>query len=169
MMVMIIIFFVILIPSFIIVAQQNNQLNGLLEEKKSLLEYLNQNKEVEAEFVYFRNKESQLNGIINQDVNFLPYYNLLTDSLKQASPSPLLDAIVITKDRTVNFTLRFSDTNSITSFLRFAESDKFLNNFSQLVISQFGIELKKGSSNYQLLLLGKFNPIDEDKDWLLSG
>ncbi len=157
-------FFVILIPSFIVVMQKNKQVEALYLEKKTLLQYLNQNKQVEAEFVYLRNKESQIKKIIDEDVNFLPYYNLLTDSLKQASPSPTLDAIIITKDRTINFTLLFEEPNSIISFLKFAESESFLKNFSQLFISQVTLESTKDSKNYQLLLIGKLNPIDETKN-----
>ena len=147
-----------------VVIQNNKKLDVLYTEKKNLLEYLAQNKEVEAEFVYLRNKQSQITKIIDEDVNFLPYYNLLTDSLKQASPSPILDAIIITKDRTINFTLKFNDSNSIISFLKFAESESFLKNFSQLFISQFNLQSKKGSPSYQLLLLGKLNPINEIKN-----
>ncbi len=163
-LVLVIIFFVILIPSFLAIIQNNKKLNSLYLEKKNLLEYLAAHKEVEAEFVYLRNKQSQIAKIIDEDVNFLPYYNLLTDSLKQASPSPILDAIIITKDRTINFTLKFNDPNSITSFLKFAESENFLKNFSQLFISQFNLESKKGNRNYQLLLIGKLNPINEIKN-----
>jgi len=163
-LVMVVLFFIILIPSFLTVIQNNKKLDQLYLEKKNLLEYLSANKEVEAEFIYLRNKQSQIAKIIQEDVNFLPYYNLLTDSLKQASPSPILDAIIITKDRTVNFTLRFDDPSSITSFLKFAESESFLKNFSQLYISQFNLESQKGSKNYQLLLIGKLNSINEIKD-----
>jgi len=163
-LVMVIVFFVILIPSFLTVVQNNKKLDALYLEKKNLLQYLATNKEVEAEFIYLRNKQSQITKVINEDVNFLPYYNLLTDSLKQASPSPMLDAIIITKDRTINFTLRFDDPKSITTFLKFAESEGFLKNFSQLYISQINLESKKGSQNYQLLLIGKLNPINEIKN-----
>jgi hypothetical protein len=159
-----VIFFIIFIFSFGITAQNNRKLNDLYLEKKNLLEYLANNKEVEAEFTYFRNKYTQLRSIIDQDVNFLPYYNLLTESLKQASPSPILDAIIITKDRTVNFTLRFDNPSSITSFLKFAESESFLKNFAQLFVGQFNLESKKGIQNYQLLLVGKLNPINEIKN-----
>jgi hypothetical protein len=159
-----VIFFIIFIFSFGITAQNNRKLNDLYLEKKNLLEYLANNKEVEAEFTYFRNKYTQLKSIIDEDVNFLPYYNLLTESLKQASPSPILDAIIITKDRTVNFTLRFDNPSSITSFLKFAESESFLKNFTQLFVGQFNLESKKGTQNYQLLLVGKLNPINEIKN-----
>jgi len=163
-LILVVIFFVISIPSFLLIIQSNKKLDALYLEKKNLLEYLTANKKVEAEFVYLKNKQTQITKIINEDVNFLPYCNLLTDSLKQASPSPTLDAIIITKDRTINFTLRFDDPNSIISFLKFAESEIFLNNFSQLYISQFNLESKKGNQAYQLLLIGKLNPIDETKN-----
>lgn len=155
---------VVITVSFLYLFSKNQQLERLMKEKKQILEFLSNNKQVEAEFIYFRNKQNRLISILNDDVNFLPYYNLITESLKSASPEPKLDTIIITKDRSINFTLTFDDSNSIILFLKFAESDEFLKSFSQLIISQFNIEFKKESKSYKLDLIGKLNPINENKN-----
>ena len=157
-------FSITLISLFAFLFIKNRQLEQLMLEKKNLLNFLSKNKEVEAEFAYFHNKQNRLITILNQDVKFLPYYNLITDSLKSASPEPKLDTIIINKDRSINFTLIFNDANSVIPFLKFAESDQFVNNFSQLIISEFSITSEKDSQSYQLGLVGKLNPIDETKD-----
>lgn len=157
-------FLIVLIVFFFVLFSKERRLERLMTDKKNYLDILNKNKEVEAEFVYFRNKQKRLISIINQDVNFLPYYHLVTESLKSASPEPKLDMIVINKDRSINFTLIFNDSNSTILFLKFAESDQFLKNFSQLIISQFNIELTKGNKNYHLYFIGKLNPINETKN-----
>jgi len=157
-------FSVTLISLFVLLFIKNRQLEQQMLAKKNLLSFLSNNKEVEAEFAYFHNKQNRLITILNQDVKFLPYYNLITDSLKSASPEPTLDTIIINKDRTVNFTLIFNDANSVIPFLKFAESDQFVSNFSQLVISQFNIESGKDTTSYKLNLVGKLNPIDETKN-----
>lgn len=144
--------------------KQDQKLIKLINEKKRLLEFIAKNKQVEGEFIYFRNKQNRLLSILKEDVNFLPYYTLITDSLKSASSEPKLDTIIITKDRAINLTLTFDDSNSMVLFLKFAESEDFLKNFSELIVSQFKIELKKNSKSYQLNLVGKLNPIDETKN-----
>ena len=158
------IFFVSAIISFYFLFVKNQQLEQLMAEKKTLLQYLNVNKEVEAEFIYFRNKQKQLISIINEDVNFFPYYHLITESLKSASPEPKLDTIVISKNREINFTLSFDDSNSMIIFLKTVESDTFLKNFSQLRISQLNIEQKKEAKSFQLNLIGKLNPVNETEN-----
>lgn len=159
-------FLLIFVGLFSIVIGKNRELDQLLLEKKRLLEFISQNQKVEAEFTYFRNKQQRLQQILNEDVNFLPYYHLITDSLKSASPEPKLEIILITKDRSINFTLTFDNPNSTVLFLKFAESDTFLKNFSQLLISQFNLERSKDkeASSYKLNLIGQLNPINENKN-----
>ena len=158
------IFLIFLVSVFFTLAVKNKELERVMQEKKRILDFLNTNKEVEAEFVYFRNKHQRLEAILSEDVNFLPYYNLITDSLKSASPEPILEKILITKDRAINFTLNFDNTDSIVLFLKFAESDPFLKNFSQLLISQFNLQSEKAGQNYQLNLVGQLIPINENKN-----
>ncbi|PIV09729.1 hypothetical protein COS31_05565 [Candidatus Roizmanbacteria bacterium CG02_land_8_20_14_3_00_36_15] len=159
-----VVFFIVFSGFFYFLLHKNNQYNQLILEKKKYLEYLDAHKEVEAEFAYFRNKQNQLVSILGQDVQFLPYYNLVVESLKTASPEPKLESIIISKDRTINFTLRFENSGSIINFLRFAESDNFLKSFSQLVISSFNIEEKKDNKKYQLNFSGTLIPFNETKN-----
>ncbi len=143
---------------FFLLSQQSKQINDLNLEKQSILDFLVQNKEVEAKFVYFRGKEKQLGEILQQDVNFLPYYNLLKNSLTYSTPEARLDSVVINKDKKVNFSVSFNDYGGILSFLKFAETDEFLNNFNTLVLSNFNTLTKNKTQkeSYQLQLSGNF-------------
>lgn len=145
----------------IVLSGQQNTLSVLESQKKSLLEYLLQNKQVEAKFVYFRSKERQLSEILKDDVNFYPYYNLLQDSLKSSSPEAALENVVIDKNKTVTFSIGFKDNNSMLDFFKFAESDEFLKNFSQLILNTFSSSVLATSNSYKLEFKGVFSQLNE--------
>lgn len=151
---LLILFFVVFLPIFLILFNKEKEIDRLYQEKKSLLEYITANKQIEADFIYLKSKHQQLVQAINEDVNFLPYYNILLNSLKESSPSPKLDQVIISKDRSVSFTLIFNDKTAMVNFLKFAESDKFINNFNHLFISKFNLT-EKGKAA-ELLFLGQF-------------
>lgn len=140
--------------------KQKQTISELNAQKKSLLELLLANKEVEAKFVYFRNKQKQLSDILKDDVNFYPYYQLLTDSLKKSTPEARLDTVVIDKSKAVNFTVSFNDFASMLSFFKFAESDDFLKNFNLLILSNFST-VQTTKSSYQLVFRGSFSQLNE--------
>lgn len=148
--------------SFLVKSKKNLELKK--KEKEMYLQFLLKNKEVEAKFVYFQNKSSQIKNILKNDVNFYPYYTLLKDSLKYASPEPVIESIVINKDRRTTFMLGFESTQQLLAFFKFAESPEFLNNFSELSLHQFSLEERKEVKNYKLGLVGKFNLLNETKD-----
>lgn len=159
-------FFVAYAFLFLFLSQQRTKINTLLAEKQTLLGFLLQNKEVEAKFIYFSGKYKQLNSILKDDVNFYPYYNLLNESLKSASPTPSLSSLVINKDKTTTFTLTFDDLNSLVSFLKFTESDVFVKNFSELTLISFASDQKSINKstvsknlNYKLDFKGKFKEV----------
>lgn len=158
------VFFISIIINLFFLIQNSKKIDLKKREKETYLQYLLKNKEVEAKFVYFRNKSSQIENILENDVNFYPYYNLLKDGLKYASPEPVIESIAINKDRTTSFMLGFDSTPQLLAFLKFAESPDFLKNFSELSLHQFNLEENKDVKNYKLGLVGKFNLIDETKN-----
>jgi len=159
-----VIFFIFFIVNLLFLAQNKKNLDLKKKEKEMYLQFLLKNKEVEAKFVYFQNKSSQVKNILKNDVNFYPYYILLKESLKYASPEPVIESISINKDRTTSFVLGFDSTSQLLVFFKLAESPEFLKNFSELSLHQFSLEENKEVKNYKLGLLGKFNLLDENKD-----
>lgn len=141
--------------------RQKGVIDNLSQDKKILLEFLLVNDKTEAKFVYFRSKENQLSDILKEDVNFYPYYQLLDNTLKTTAPLALLEAVAINKERETVFTLSFPDPNSMLTFFKFAESDEFLENFNQLILSQFSQTQLEGQ-NYQLIFKGTFVALNEN-------
>src|SRR3989338_2006089 len=77
---------------YLVVHRQKQKADELQSANRSLLAFLVQNKEVEANISYFSGKEKQLSSILKSDVNFYPYYQLLTDSLHLYSAEAKLTA-----------------------------------------------------------------------------
>lgn len=144
-------------------AQQKKKINQLSSQKKELLKFFLQNKELEAKFIFFNNKQKQIDEILKEDVNFFPYYNLLTDSITISSNRARLESIVIDKSKSVNFTLSFESYSDLLSFLRFAESEDFLKNFKQLLLINFSKNaLQETKNDYKLIFSGKFIDLNEN-------
>lgn len=143
---------------FAVLIGKKKQLDLFNTEKKNALLFLSLNKEAEAKFIFFRSKEKQIATFLKQDVNFFPFYNLLLESLKNSSPAARLESVVIGKDRTTEFGVGFDDFNSLSSFLRYAESDDFLKSFDQLTLGGFNI-LKQQKKTYQISFKGKFKAL----------
>jgi len=150
-----VIVFIVDIVFFAILIGQKNNLDNRLNEKKSLLQFLVTNKEAEARFIYLRNKEQQISTDLKNDVNFYPYYNLLNNSLKSSSPVASLDSVTIDKTKGVDFSVGFTDFNSLSSFFKFAESDDFLKNFTSLNLEGFNT-VSQAQKGYSLNFKGKF-------------
>lgn len=144
---------------FFLSTRQKSNIERISGEKKELLDYLIQNKQVEAKFVYFRNKQRQLSNILKEDVNFYPYYELLTQSLAPV-PQAVLETVTIDKSKVVNFIVSFPDYSSMLVFFKIAESEAFLKNFNRLVLNQFTNSVNAGQ-RYQLIFKGSFIPLNE--------
>lgn len=153
-----IIVFLLDIIFFSLLLQQKQQLDSLTAEKNKLLEFMVANRKEETSFAYFRNKQKQIASYLKNDVNFFPYYNLLNESLKSSSPEAALDSVVIDKTKDVDFTVVFADFTSLLSFFKFAESDSFLKNFTNLNLKGFDIRTKE-NKNYKLSFKGSFKDI----------
>ena len=152
------ILFVLNIAAYLITLDDNKNVSLLSEEKKKLLEYILQQKEVEAKFIYFYSKERQLSGILKDDVSFYPYYKLLTDSLAEATTEASLGSVVIKKDRSAEFTITVESYDALLSFFKNMESDTFLSNFETLVMERFDRDAKT-KETYNMSLKGKFKEL----------
>lgn len=155
---------------FIELFNQKKTIDSLSLQKTSYLQTLTQNKEVEAQFIYFVSKEKQISTLLKNDVKFYPYYNLLNDSLSSSSPSATLQTLVINADRSSEFEVGFNDLVSLLNFLKFSESDIFLRNFTSLHLTNFtavtsqnnnpaSVTPSASSKNYSLHFKGIFKQI----------
>ena len=143
---------------YLVVHRQKQKADELQSANRSLLAFLVQNKEVEANISYFSGKEKQLSSILKSDVNFYPYYQLLTDSLHLHAPEAKLTALTIDSTRSSTFTLEFPNFQSLLTFFRFAESESFLNNFNSLIMSNF-TATPGSNQSYQLVFKSVFKQI----------
>jgi len=159
---LLIIFLIIFIPFYWFLKEKNKQLELIYQEKEELLNFLAKNKETELAFLNLKGKHQLLVNFLNEDVNFLPYYNLLLDSLKHATQPPKINNVTIDNKRVVNFSLTFDDHSSFISFLKYAESDIFVDKFNKLYISN--INLAGINKTTQLVFSGEFKPFNNYED-----
>lgn len=131
---------------FLLLLNQKKTTDSISVQNAAYLQTLTQNKEVEAQFVYFVSKEKQISTFLKNDVNFYPYYSLLNDSLSSSSPPATLQTFVINSDRTSEFAVGFNDFPSLLNFLKFCESDFFLQNFTSLHLTNFTTTLQQNTA-----------------------
>lgn len=137
----------------------NNQYAALLRQKQESAQYLLQNKDTEAEFVYFGGKLLEISKLLKEDVNFQPYYNLLITSLDQASQEAHFNSVTIDKSKSVQFTVSVENYSSLLGFLKYVETDNFLRYFKDITLINF--DLADNNKKYTLTFKGKFNEINE--------
>ncbi len=153
----VIVLFVLFTISFIFLFNQNKKIEGLLNEKRTLLETLKNKENDEAKLLYLQDKYQNLKTFLKEDAHSLPYYNLLNSTLSRSTESATLKLFSITKERDVAFTVAFGDINNLLSFFRFIESDKFLKNFERLSLKSFSaLGESKTKENYELAFTGRF-------------
>ena len=88
---------------------------------------------------------------------------MLKESLKQVNVEAQLDSVVIDKSKSVSFNLSFNNYSGLLTFLKFAESDDFLQNFNQLSLMNFHRDDKQTKKNeYRLNFSGKFINLNEN-------
>jgi len=159
-----ILIFLIFIFIFIMNISLTSKIKSLEQQKKDSLNYLLQNKELEAKMRYFKAKESQINYYYNQDAKFLPYYTVLVDALKSATTSPSLTSVIIDKKRKTDFIITLDSIDSALNFLKHVESDAFTSRFENLSLSQFSViqlNKKKETSGYKFTFTGVFKQVND--------
>ena len=134
---LVVVFIIFNAVSFFFLLKQQQEIKTLNSTSKQYLDFLIKNNNVEAKFIFYKNKNNEFNKIIGNDVNFLPYYEVLNDSLKKSTSSALLSALTINKDRTTDFSVSVGNYDSALVFIKYAETESFLNSFESLSLTQF--------------------------------
>lgn len=160
-------FSLLIIPLMLLILNnKKTQLNQLIEERNKLKEKLNKKKEVEIAYQIFSHKFGQLKEILSFDVNFFPNYQLINDSLKNATTGAFLDSIEIDKNKKTNFIVSFQNIDELINFLNYIEEKKYLSNFSQLTLKSFTLDQSSFGSQaikkYQLNFSGQFKKDNEN-------
>lgn len=161
-----IVFFIVFILIGYLQFRQQKQVQSLNQEKQKYLNFLLENKNDEAKLRVFKAKQASLDRFLKDDANFLPYYQVLKDAIYSSTQSAEVDSIVIDKNRNSEFEVSFGSNPEMISFLNYIETEKFLNNFSNLVLTSFNLieDEKQGMKrSYKLVFMGRFNEINGKK------
>ena len=125
-------------------------------EKKNYLQLLTERKKDEAKINYIGKKYSDLKIFLTNDAASVAYLELLSNAMNDSSESATLKSFVVDKTRNTSFEITFSLFEKMMDFLKFAESEIFLNNFENISLKNLIIA---GNKNYELSFTGKFVPI----------
>jgi len=156
--------------SFISLSSQQRKLKNLDLARKQYLDFLIRNNEIEAKFIFYKNKNEEFNKIIANDVNFLPYYQVLNESLKFSTSAALLNSLTINKDRSAEFSILIENYDIAFEFIKYSETETFLKNFDALTLIEFSSQLNtkaqtEDNNKKRLITLtfkGKFRKLDEN-------
>lgn len=159
--ILVIIFSSLFLIFYLTLKSKNNKVEKLNLQKKTLLEILKDKKSDEAKINYIQKKYLDLKMFLKEDAFPSPYYSLLNSALVESSQTAIMKSFEINKNREVSFAISFSDFEKLTSFLKFVESETFLNNFEDISLKSFSVAGgdEKNKDNYQLSFVGKFIPI----------
>ncbi|MEX1052468.1 MAG: hypothetical protein WEC80_01310 [Patescibacteria group bacterium] len=148
---------------FLIFSQLQTQ-NKLEKEKLSNLETLSTEQENEVKLIKIANKTSDIELFSKDDANFYPYYQILTQSFNQSSEAANIETLNIEKDRKFNFSISFSNLNSLLENFKFIESEGFLSNFSTIYLKSLETEDRQDGKFYRITFEGVFKEINENKN-----
>ena len=165
-----VILFIVFVFTIIQTISVRGQVQSLTKSKQKYLALLINDKDIEANTRYFKGKQTQLLKYEKDDARFLPYYSVLVSALSSSSQSATLDSIEIDKNRDATFIVKFKDYDGMVQFLKYVESEEFLNNFEALSMASLNLSRSSGSStkvqsavnkNYQLQFKGRFKEIND--------
>ncbi|MFA6081721.1 MAG: hypothetical protein WC741_04950 [Patescibacteria group bacterium] len=145
---------------YLTVRKKFNLFEQMNLQKKTYLQLLTTRRPDEAKINYIQKKYLDLKTFLKDDASSTPYYQLLSDAIKNSSQAANLKSFEVNKNREASFTITFSNFSTLMDFLKFAESKEFINNFESISLKNFvviGNEEKKES--YELSFSGKFTPI----------
>lgn len=145
--------------------KKKRQIDALTVRKKDLLNSLIQKNSDEAKINYIQKKYQDMKLFLRDDANSSPYYSLLNSALEESTESASLKSFIINKNREVTFTIVFNDFEKLMSFLKFVESESFLNNFEIISLKSFDVvgQSVVKDENYELSFSGKFTPLTYEK------
>ena len=117
----------------------------------------------EAKINYIQKKYTDLNTFLKDDAFSTPYYQLLSDAIKDSSESASLKSFEVNKNRITSFTISFTAFDKLMNFLKFAESQTFIKNFESISLKSFVIVGdKEKKESYELSFSGQFAPFKLD-------
>lgn len=158
-----VILFILFVAFYLILKNKFNLYDKMSLQKKTYLQELLNRSGDEAKINYIQKKYFDLKTFLKDDAASLPYYQLLSDAIKNSSESASLKSFEVNKDRITSFTITFSAFDTLMSFLKFAESPYFIKNFENIILKNFVvIGNKEKKESYELSFSGKFTPIKLD-------
>jgi len=129
-------------------------------EKKTYLQLLVNRRGDEAKINYIENKYKDLKNNLKDDAHSVTYYELLTNAINDSSESARLKSLEVDKTRNTSFTITFTLFDKMMEFLKFAESETFLENFENITLKKLIIVGEKDKNeNYELGFVGTFIPV----------
>ena len=158
--ILLLILLIFFICFYLLLRNKFNTYEKMNLQKQTLLQQLTERREDEAKINYIQKKYLDLKTFMKDDAASTPYYQLLSDALKNSSQAAILKSFEVNKDRESSFTISFSDFDKLMEFLKFAESKEFIMNFEYISLNNFvviGNTEKKES--YELSFSGNFIPI----------
>ena len=152
--------FILLIFFYIILKGKFNKYEQMNLQKKTYLQLLTERRSDEAKINYIQKKYLDLKTFLKDDASSTPYYQLLSDAIKNSSQAASLKSFEVNKNREASFTISFSEFTKLMEFLKFAESQEFIINFENISLKNFVmVGNKEKEESYELSFTGKFVPI----------
>jgi len=156
---------ILFIIFYIILRNRFNTYEKMNMKKKAYLELLTERNRDEAKINYIEKKYSDLKKYLKDDASSVTYFEILSDSIKNSSESAILKSFEVDKTRNTTFIINFTVFEKMMDFLKFAESEQFLNNFESISLKNLIIAGSDNQNeNYELSFVGKFIPIKEEKN-----
>jgi len=148
---------------YISIKNKFNSYEKMNLEKKTYLQLLTERRPDEAKINYIQKKYLDLKTFLKDDASSAAYYEILYNAISNSSESAKLKSLEVDKKRNTSFTITFSIFEKMMDFLKFAESEKFLNNFESISLKNLDIVgNKEKNENYELSFSGKFVPVKPD-------
>lgn len=148
---------------YISIKNKFNSYEKMNLEKKTYLQLLTERRPDEAKINYIQKKYLDLKTFLKDDASSVAYYEILYNAISNSSESAKLKSLEVDKKRNTSFTITFSIFEKMMDFLKFAESEKFLNNFESISLKNLDIVgNKEKNENYELSFSGKFVPVKPD-------
>ena len=152
--------FILLIFFYITLKSKFNKYEQMNLQKKTYLQLLTERRSDEAKINYIQKKYLDLKTFLKDDASSTPYYQLLSDAIKNSSQAASLKSFEVNKNREASFTISFSEFAKLMEFLKFAESQEFIINFENISLKNFVmVGNKEKEESYELSFAGKFVPI----------
>lgn len=158
-----VILFILFISFYLVLRNKFNLYEKMNLQKKTYLQQLTERRADEAKINYIQKKYSDLKTFLKDDASSAPYYQLLSDAIKDSSESASLKSFEVNKDRATSFTISFSAFDEMMNFLKFVESQTFIKNFENISLKNFVVlGDKEKKESYELGFSGKFTPFKLD-------